>query len=125
MMTVQEIKAGEQIVRAARGQILYSSSNSHGAPQWNTYGDPPNSDLLRRYGFVDVTKLESPLSGAGNPADIVEIPANLVVEAATKRTTSKTQDRVDWWLEEAEDEYVLHLFASILIKLIVPSASSL
>ncbi|EKM54733.1 uncharacterized protein PHACADRAFT_97093 [Phanerochaete carnosa HHB-10118-sp] len=84
MMTVHEIKAGEQI--------------------WNTYGDPPNSDLLRRYGFIDVTKLESPLSGAGNPADIVEIPANLVVEAATKHTTSKTQDRVDWWLEEAEDD---------------------
>lgn len=84
MMTVQEIKAGEQI--------------------WNTYGDPPNSDLLRRYGFVDVTELEPPLSGAGNPADIVEIPANLVVEAAAKHTTAKTQDRVDWWLEEAEDD---------------------
>ncbi|GJE92752.1 SET domain-containing protein [Phanerochaete sordida] len=84
MATVQEIKAGEQI--------------------WNTYGDPPNSDLLRRYGFVDVTTLAQPLSGAGNPADIVEIPANLVVEAAAKHTTADTQDRVDWWLEEAEDD---------------------
>ena len=53
-----------------------------------------------------MTELEPPLSGAGNPADIVEIPANLVVEAAAKHTAAKTQDRVDWWLEEAEDEYV-------------------
>lgn len=74
--------------------------------QWNTYGDPPNSDLLRRYGFVDVTELQPPLFGEGNPADIVEIPANLVVEAAAKHAKTKTQERVDWWLEEAEDEWV-------------------
>ncbi|KIP06534.1 hypothetical protein PHLGIDRAFT_106911 [Phlebiopsis gigantea 11061_1 CR5-6] len=84
MMTTQAITAGEQI--------------------WNTYGDPPNSDLLRRYGFVDVTELEPPLSGAGNPADIVEVPANFVVEAAAKHTKNKTQERVDWWLEEADDD---------------------
>lgn len=56
---------------------------------------------------MDVTELQPPLSGPGNPADIVEIPANLVVEAAAKHTKTKIQDRVDWWLDDAEDEYVI------------------
>lgn len=56
---------------------------------------------------MDVTALEPPLAGAGNPADIVEIPANLAVEAAAKHTKNKTQERVDWWLEEADDECVM------------------
>lgn len=90
--------------------------------QWNTYGDPPNSDLLRRYGFVDVTELNLPLSGAGNPADIVEIPANFVVEAAAKHTTARSQDRVDWWLEEAEDEYASCRTMRLYIWLIGPAA---
>lgn len=53
---------------------------------------------------MDVTELQPPLAGEGNPADIVEIPANLVVAAAARHTKTKPQDRVDWWLEESEDE---------------------
>ena len=46
---------------------------------WNVYGDPPNSDLLRRYGHTD----------AENPADVVEITADLV--AGTVETTAALQ----------------------------------
>ncbi|KAI0823428.1 SET domain-containing protein [Trametes gibbosa] len=89
MVTTKEIKAGEQI--------------------WNTYGDPPNSDLLRRYGHVDLVPLRPPLSGMGNPSDVVEVRADLVVSAATKKVKHGLQERVDWWLEEAEDDvFVLH-----------------
>lgn len=73
-------------------------------PQWNTYGDPPNSDLLRRYGHVDILPLQPPLTGEGNPADNVEVPANLVVNAISKGETAVSQERIDWWLEEVEDE---------------------
>lgn len=41
---------------------------------WNTYGDPPSSDLLRRYGYVDL----------GNAADIVEINVGDLVSACLK-----------------------------------------
>lgn len=84
MVSTKFIKAGEQI--------------------WNTYGDPPNSDLLRRYGHVDVLPLSSPLTGEGNPADIVEIRADLVVDVAVNALKNQPQERVDWWLENADDE---------------------
>ncbi|KAJ3555641.1 hypothetical protein NM688_g2462 [Phlebia brevispora] len=87
MITTKDIKGGEQI--------------------YNTYGDPPNSDLLRRYGHVDLVPLRPPLSGEGNPEDIVEIRGDLVVEAAAKRVSVDAGERVEWWLENAEDEYVL------------------
>lgn len=80
--------------------------------QWNTYGDPPNSDLLRRYGHVDVVPLQPPLAGEGNPADVVEIRADLVVSVTRKvrkTATDDFQDRVDFWLEEADDEYAAFL----------------
>lgn len=41
----------------------------------NTYGNPPNSDLLRRYGFVDEP----------NRGDLLEIPATMVVDAAVQK----------------------------------------
>ncbi|KAF7797564.1 hypothetical protein EIP86_008764 [Pleurotus ostreatoroseus] len=84
MTTTKEIKAGEQI--------------------WNTYGDPPNSDLLRRYGHVDLVPLRPPLTGNGNPEDIVEVRADLVVGVASKRMTVDAGERVDWWLENEEDD---------------------
>ncbi|KAI1795525.1 SET domain-containing protein [Ganoderma leucocontextum] len=84
MVTTKPIKAGEQI--------------------WNTYGDPPNSDLLRRYGHVDVVPLRPPLSGMGNPEDVVEVRADLVVAAVSKKAKYDLQERVDWWLEEADDD---------------------
>ncbi|KAI0745272.1 SET domain-containing protein [Earliella scabrosa] len=84
MVTTKPIKAGEQI--------------------WNTYGDPPNSDLLRRYGHVDVVPLLPPLSGMGNPEDVVEVRADLVVSVASTKVKYDLQERVDWWLEEADDD---------------------
>ncbi|KAH9929577.1 SET domain-containing protein [Epithele typhae] len=84
MMSTRPIKIGEQI--------------------WNTYGDPPNSDLLRRYGHVDLVPLRPPLKGVGNPEDVVEVRADLVVKIASKRVKHNLQERVDWWLEEADDD---------------------
>ncbi|KAH9892722.1 SET domain-containing protein [Cubamyces lactineus] len=84
MVSTKPIKAGEQI--------------------WNTYGDPPNSDLLRRYGHVDLVPLRPPLSGVGNPGDVVEVRADLVVSVAASKVKYDLQERVDWWLEEADDD---------------------
>ncbi|KIK94087.1 hypothetical protein PAXRUDRAFT_828332 [Paxillus rubicundulus Ve08.2h10] len=113
MTTTKEIKQGEQI--------------------FNTYGDPPNSDLLRRYGHVDLVRLDAASSDSacgknedvkmsdddagtevidvkstGNPSDVVEIRADLVVEVVRGfRSGSKKQDtgeRIEWWLDESEDD---------------------
>lgn len=54
MRATKDIAAGEQI--------------------FNTYADPPNSDLLRRYGHVDEP----------NENDIVEIDASLICEDVTR-----------------------------------------
>lgn len=79
-------------------------------PQWNTYGDPPNSDLLRRYGHVDLVPLPDEPNVLGNPADVVEISADLVVrvctEAGSEDGRDGAKDRIDWWLEEGGDECV-------------------
>ncbi|KAJ9480124.1 Ribosomal lysine N-methyltransferase 4 [Pseudozyma hubeiensis] len=45
---------------------------SAGEQIFNTYADPPNSDLLRRYGHVDEP----------NGSDVVELDAKLVLQAA-------------------------------------------
>ncbi|TCD67866.1 hypothetical protein EIP91_011863 [Steccherinum ochraceum] len=86
MITTKAIKAGEQI--------------------WNTYGDPPNSDLLRRYGHVDYVPLRPPLSGMGNPADVVEVRADLVVAVTQDRgkAVGDAKERVEWWLEVTDDD---------------------
>jgi SET domain-containing protein 6 len=64
--------------------------------QWNTYGDPPNSDLLRRYGYVDAL---------GSGLDIVEIKGSTIVECAAPSLTEEARkERVDWWLEMGGDE---------------------
>ncbi|KAL4245586.1 Ribosomal lysine N-methyltransferase 4 [Abortiporus biennis] len=105
MITTRPIKAGEQI--------------------WNTYGDPPNSDLLRRYGHVDVVPFPPTFNSPiciktpgieGNPADVVEIRADLVVESVKKKKLAsmnggnkggkddEMKERVDWWLEFADDD---------------------
>ncbi|KAF9227023.1 SET domain-containing protein [Gyrodon lividus] len=115
MVTTREIKQGEQI--------------------FNTYGDPPNSDLLRRYGHVDLVRLDSassePTGGKdgdvqmnennvgtenidvkniGNPSDVVEIRADLVVGVIQNRSRPKGKDvgeRIEWWLDEGEDDTFL------------------
>ena len=47
-----------------------------------------------------------------NPADIVEVRADLIVRAIEKNRNVEMKEgmkeRIDWWLEEGGDEYVLH-----------------
>jgi SET domain-containing protein 6 len=86
MVTTRSVRQGEQI--------------------WNTYGDPPNSDLLRRYGHVDLVPLAN--GSFGNPADTVEIRADLVMEVILQNYPEwagpRSAERVDWWLEEGGDD---------------------
>jgi SET domain-containing protein 6 len=64
--------------------------------------------LLRRYGHVDQVPLSD--GGLGNPADIVEIRADLVMATAEQRlpqqSGSWSSERVNWWLEEGGDECI-------------------
>ena len=113
MVTIRSIRQGEQIV-----SLFLTALPIHGFlgahmrnGQWNTYGDPPNSDLLRRYGHVDQVPLAG--GGLGNPADIVEIRADLVMEVIVQNYPQwagpRSTERVDWWLEEGGDECaILH-----------------
>ncbi|KAJ6594439.1 hypothetical protein B0H19DRAFT_920100 [Mycena capillaripes] len=84
MVSTKPIKAGEQI--------------------WNTYGDLPNAELLRRYGHVDMLPL--PNGDLGNPGDVVEIPADLAV-TVLQTDDVVTKERIDWWLEQGGDDVVV------------------
>lgn len=130
MVTTKPIKEGEQIVcpslffSSLRGRFL--NIYPHDVfllMQWNTYGDPPNSDLLRRYGHVDLVPLaDGPL---GNPADVIEIKANLLLEVASSVSSSSLEggqgkERIDWWLEQGGDEYVRFILAISVPSLYTP-----
>ncbi|KAF9257983.1 SET domain-containing protein [Marasmius fiardii PR-910] len=82
MVSTKQIRAGEQI--------------------WNTYGDLPNAELIRRYGHIDLLPL--PQGGVGNPGDVVEIRADLVVAAAE---SVNAKERIDWYLEEGGDDILI------------------
>ncbi|KAG6891484.1 hypothetical protein C0992_005622 [Termitomyces sp. T32_za158] len=86
MVSTKPIKAGEQI--------------------WNTYGDLPNAELLRRYGHVDLLPL--PGGGIGNPGDVVEIRGDVALSIILQTSPSLSEDfmreRIDWWLEEGGDD---------------------
>ncbi|KAF7376573.1 Ribosomal lysine N-methyltransferase 4 [Mycena sanguinolenta] len=84
MVSTKLIKSGEQI--------------------WNTYGDLPNAELLRRYGHVDMLPL--PNGELGNPGDVVEITADLAV-AVLQTDEAMTKERIDWWLEQGGDDVVV------------------
>jgi len=77
--------------------------------KFNTYGDLPNSDLLRRYGYVDLVPCPHLKGELGNPQDIVEIRADLVVNVVCDDVpNSETyRQRINWWLDEGGDEYDL------------------
>ncbi|ORY22965.1 hypothetical protein BCR39DRAFT_487517, partial [Naematelia encephala] len=114
MISTSAIKAGEQIL--------------------NTYDVVPNSGLLRKYGHVDTlplpAKILSLLSDEeigqwplGNPADEVSIAGDLVVEIVTQRAgtgkSAEYQARVDRWLDEQDDTFVLSFTTPIEPQLIV------
>lgn len=62
---------------------------------------------------MDVVPLRPPLSGTGNPEDVVEVRADLVVAAVSKKVKYDVQERVDWWLGEADDECVSHFMPTL------------
>lgn len=81
MLSTQPIPAGTQI--------------------FNTYADPPNSDLLRRYGHVD----------ENNESDLVEISLELVVDLLGESVgldEEKREERAEWLLDLGVEEYVSH-----------------
>ncbi|KAG1767426.1 hypothetical protein EDD22DRAFT_875836 [Suillus occidentalis] len=86
MVTTKPIDAGEQI--------------------FNTYGDLPNSDLLRRYGHVDLVPCPHLKGALGNPQDVVEIRADLVVNVVCGDASNDEtyRQRIDWWLDEGGDD---------------------
>jgi len=91
--------------------------------KFNTYGDLPNSDLLRRYGHVDLVPCSHLKGALGNPQDIVEIRADLVVKVVCGDAANdeKYQQRIDWWLDEGGDEYVSSPFSLFLYLRTTPS----
>ena len=77
--------------------MMSTSFIASGSQIFNTYADPPNADLLRRYGHVD----------DHNAADEVEIGLESVVEMfveAGKTTQSEGETRAEWLLETGIDE---------------------
>ncbi|KAJ3544364.1 hypothetical protein NMY22_g2810 [Coprinellus aureogranulatus] len=90
MVATRPIKAGETM-------------NCHGTPIMTFQ----NSELLRRYGHVDLhTSFEN--GSQGNPGDVVEMPATVVVDAVKETRPTMTEEalteRIDWWLEMGGDD---------------------
>ncbi|SCV73464.1 BQ2448_7390 [Microbotryum intermedium] len=83
--------------------MMSTASIPAGAQIFNTYADPPNSDLLRRYGHVDEE----------NGADLVEIGLELVVglvggPEGSSLSEVEQSTRVEWLLElGVDDTFVL------------------
>lgn len=78
MRATRSIKRGEQIL--------------------NTYADPPNADLLRRYGYTD----------KWNGADDVEIDSSVLVEAIDPAKGAELTARIEHCVELGlEESYVL------------------
>ena len=108
--TIFEWPRPDLFIRANKSYALLHPwyPRAYAKTQWNTYGDPPNSDLLRRYGHVDQVPLAN--GGLGNPADIVEIRADHVMEIVQHKLPQPTgpwsSERINWWLEEGGDECI-------------------
>ncbi|KAA8917550.1 hypothetical protein TRICI_000296 [Trichomonascus ciferrii] len=64
-----------------------------GAQVYNTYGELPNSDLLRRYGYVE---------SGGTEFDVVEIPTNLIAKAVQDLGYGQAEQLLEE-LEQDED----------------------
>ncbi|KAK7473222.1 Ribosomal lysine N-methyltransferase 4 [Stygiomarasmius scandens] len=90
-------------------KMLTTKPVSMGEQIWNTYGDLPNAELLRRYGHVDLMPL--PGGGKGNPGDVAEIRADLIVSALSEHPgrfpESKVQEVIDWYLDEGGDDVLV------------------
>lgn len=84
---------------------------------YNTYSSPPNAELLRKYGHVDILPLQTHILHEltkdvvgdwpfGNPEDEAMIEGSLIMAMAQERCKVKLDERVDWWLEEGGEECV-------------------
>lgn len=64
--------------------------------------------LLRQYGHVDYIPL--PEGGLGNPGDVVELRADLLVQSTGVEGSiddnPDMKERIEFWLEEGGDECV-------------------
>jgi N-lysine methyltransferase SETD6 len=64
---------------------------------YNTYGDLPNSDLLRRYGYVIPESKD----------DIVEVPSDFIIETLSNHSKEEIERRVEILDdEEIYEEYI-------------------
>ena len=63
---------------------------SKGEQIYNTYGNLPNSDLLRRYGYVIPSSRD----------DIVEIPCEMIVDTISSLSKDQVRRRIDILDEE-------------------------
>lgn len=68
---------------------------ANGEQIYNTYGNVPNSDLLRRYGYII----------PGSKDDIVEIPVELILDIIGKHNADEAHRRIVLLEEEDEDLY--------------------
>ena len=57
---------------------------------YNTYGNLPNHDLLRRYGYIL----------PGSKDDLVEISAEMIVQCISRHTEDEIRRRIDILDEE-------------------------
>lgn len=62
---------------------------------YNTYGELPNSDLLRRYGYVEQ---------GGTDYDVVEIPTSLIITALTQTGAIKSEQDLEQIVAEMEQD---------------------
>jgi N-lysine methyltransferase SETD6 len=57
---------------------------------YNTYGNLPNADLLRRYGYVI----------PGSKDDVVEISSELIIRKISRHSEEEMRRRIDILMEE-------------------------
>ncbi|GAA5903312.1 hypothetical protein JCM5296_005660 [Sporobolomyces johnsonii] len=92
--------------------MMATSRIPAGAQIFNTYADPPNSDLLRRYGHVDDV----------NEADLVEVGLESVVDLigpAQGLGEEEREIRAEWLLEMGiDDTFAIELNHSLPPELI-------
>lgn len=81
-----------------------------GAQVFNTYADPPNADLLRRYGHVeDVNENDECEIGL---ADVVHVfsDSSETDPGTGRMSREEAEERAEWLLDcEDGEEYVLFL----------------
>lgn len=77
----------------------------------NTFLSAPNADLIRRYGHVDYSPLSQDPDFMGNKNDVVELPADILLELALPDAKeSHKERRVEFLLDECGEECVIFIY---------------